>query len=554
MIPYRRNLLPTECPCGFRVLQGKGYWLDDAVKCSRCALSTSRSEGLRGRVQATYGPDAWTVSDYQASGAGFLAARWSALLSDRMGLGKTAQALLAVPERAPVAIVCPAGVKSVWEREIALWRPEYRTRVLSGRGSWDPPEANEVVILNYAILPALRAPCLTCEHNEKDHTQSAGCKVGPCPCPRFEGHLPPKEVAAEELGVNPGTVLIPDEIHKAKNLASTQTRRLRYLVRACERVFGLSASPIMNHPRELRAIYKVLEVYEVAFPHGDREFKRLTEFYDEAERAGKAITTEFVARRGRVELGRTAEEVGLELPPLRFETRRVSITAESRALIEEALSRALAKRRAMREVESGVCKPEDVEERVRLLMLVSHTDEEVQELLDAVVENKEWDEIAGELAALRKALALAKIPAALAFADEVRDAGEPLVAFSSHVAPVEALAGRKGWGNLRKASRRKQTIEDFQAGKLAGVAGTIRGSSEGITLTRARFFLFVDQDWTPEANIQALKRIHRRGQLRACLVVLLMADHPVDVYVQEANKRKLNMIEDLSNKKPVTAQ
>jgi len=518
---------------------------DRQVLCAWCALTCCEPDpGLEARLRGTYGPEGWQAADYQQAGARFLSGRWDALLTDRMGLGKTAEALLALPAGAPVVVVCPSQVKSVWQREFAVWRPEYKVHLLTGRTSWFPPGRGEAVILNYAILPPARGACLGCGHEATEHSAKA-CRGG-CPCEGFRGRLAKPYDAREALGILRGTVLIADEAHKAKSLRAVRTKRLRYLRQGCARGWALTASPIMNHPRELWALYRVFGLSRAGFPGGAREFNALSSFYDDLRRPDPQAAALFREGRSRVELGRSAEDVGLQLPELRFETRSVEITAESRAEIERALSLALAKKKAAAELKAGDLLPADLEARVEALALTSHTDEDVKALLESVLESSKWADVQDELSTIRKALALAKIPAALEFAREAGEAGEALVVFSSHVAPVEALAGLEGWASLRHQAKRAATIEAFQAGELAGVAGTIRGSSEGITLHRARLLLLVDLDWTPEANTQALKRIHRIGQRRGALVTTLVADHLVDRFVVHKIRRKQSMIEALT--------
>ena len=546
MIPHRKNAIPSVCStCSARVPAKKGHWVSGRAICAACVLTTAPLGDVVARCALPYG-DGWTVSPYQLTGANFLSSRWAALLSDHMGLGKTAQAILALDPGTPVVIVCPSQVKAVWYREITTWGGRLRPRVLAGRNGWRPPGPDEAVILNYAILPPILSDCSDCSHPGPRHNKSEGCKEIECLCDAFRCPVPDPSEVAEVLGLLPGTVLIADECHKLKTLSATRTKRFRWLAAGATRVWGLSASPILNHPRELWALYRVLGLAAAAFPGGVDEFNALTQFYDDWQAAPEHIEKVFETRRARVEMGRTAEVVGLQLPELRFDERIVPISRESRQVIESALSQALAARRVAQEIKRGHLDPEKADDRRDELALVSHTDEDVQELLEAVLTTSDWADIAPQLATLRKALALAKIPAALQYAQECAEAQEPLVAFSAHVAPVEALGGLPGWVSLRNASKRTATITRFQAGELAGVSGTIRGSSEGITLTRGRLLLFVDRDWTPEANMQALKRIHRRGQTRGCLITTLVADHEVDRYVARTNRRKEAMIQSLS--------
>ncbi len=61
--------------------------------------------------------------DYQRTGADWLAARKKALLADKMGLGKTIQAIEAcnLVQAERVAVVCPAIARINWRREFDKW-------------------------------------------------------------------------------------------------------------------------------------------------------------------------------------------------------------------------------------------------------------------------------------------------------------------------------------------------------------------------------------------------------------------------------------------------
>lgn len=61
--------------------------------------------------------------DYQKTGADFLAARKYALLGDKMGLGKTVQAIEAcnITGARRLAVACPAIAKINWQREVEKW-------------------------------------------------------------------------------------------------------------------------------------------------------------------------------------------------------------------------------------------------------------------------------------------------------------------------------------------------------------------------------------------------------------------------------------------------
>jgi hypothetical protein len=145
----------------------------------------------------------------------------------------------------------------------------------------------------------------------------------------------------------------------------------------------------------------------------------------------------------------------------------------------------------------------------------------------------------------RRLLAIAKIPAMLEFIEDYEEQAEPLVVFSAHRAPIDLLATREGWAVITgdtPASERTRIEDDFQAGKLKGVAGTIKAAGTAITLTRAHHSLFVDREFTPGLNEQAEDRVCRIGQTRGVVIHDLIANHPLDRILFEILGRKKAII------------
>src|SRR5262249_12968025 len=91
---------------------------------------------------------------HQRSGIAFLLSRRRAILADDMGLGKTRQAIIAVREAAPdgpFLVVCPAGVKLGWEREIRMIEgAEASIRVVDGKAP--PDNGARWNVINFDLL------------------------------------------------------------------------------------------------------------------------------------------------------------------------------------------------------------------------------------------------------------------------------------------------------------------------------------------------------------------------------------------------------------------
>ena len=478
------------------------------------------------------------VPPYQRTGIEWLTLRMGALLADEMGTGKTLQAVVAIPANAPVLVVCTASGKGEWPKEIKKWRPHLKVRLLRGKKTefrW--PEPNEVVILNYDILPDLHDRA-----GVTDRKCSGKLPAKPCPgCQErvvfdamrartiIEGHKPECTRFLEPEpcpGCHPflreapeGCVVIFDEAHKLKNRKAQRTIRSTAISRAVQRRNGrcweLTGTPLENTPPELWAVLQVAGVAEEAFgnwnnfgalfnarplPHGGFEWGM--------------PGPEIKERLQRVSLRRLKADIMSELPEKAWKERDVEIEPAALRQCESFLKNS----------------PYSLDEICRLL---EGEDEE------------EAGAALGAMSRVRAALASAKIPAMLEFVEELEEQNEPLLVFSAHRGPIESLAKRPGWRVIMggvSTDERAKIVTDFQEGRLKGLGLTIGAGGESMTLTRASQVLFVDRDYRPTANAQAEDRAHRKGQTRGVIITTLVANHALDARVTEILIRKMKLI------------
>ena len=185
----------------------------------------------------------------------------------------------------------------------------------------------------------------------------------------------------------------------------------------------------------------------------------------------------------------------------------------------------------------GVLEVMTPEDRILLFNEIANTyDLETGQELDEDEEGDEEDEDEED----------AKIPALLKMVEDFEEQEEPLVVFSAHRAPIDMLGERPGWATITGDTPpdERTRIEDaFQAGRLKGVASTIKAGGVAITLTRAAHALFCDLEWTPALNAQAEDRICRIGQTRGCVITTLAADHPLDERIVELLSSKSQLID-----------
>lgn len=457
------------------------------------------------RVEAELATRGLAPFPYQREGSRFLAQRGQALLDDEMGLGKTIQTLIAFPPQGSGIVVAPAAVKGVWKREILKWRPDLRPIILEGRGSFCWPLPGQVVILNYDLLPPF-----VLKATGKPPEEKARWKVTEVrPVARYG-----------EMGA--GTVLIADEAQYLKNRKAARTRRFHVLSHTIRsgskagRVWALTGTPLENSPPELYTILDVCGLASEAFGTYKR-YKSMFRYNFNAEKPWGEPTEDMVEGLRKVSLRRRRAEVLPDLPTKTY--RSVSVGGLS-AELKEDLDRLVAKIK-----DGGI----DMQRAGEVVDLVR-----IQELAFS------------EISRVRAALAVAKIPALLEFLEQYEDSPDPVVVFSAHREPVDAVAGRPGWARITgsESSEQKTEVENrFQRGELRGVAITIRAGGTGITLTRAHDAIFVDLEWTPSKNGQAEDRLCRIGQKNAMLITRLVADHYFDERLTEILHEKQTLID-----------
>ena len=414
---------------------------------------------------------------FQRVGVRWLASRTNCLLNDPMGVGKTIQALTALPENAAVLVVGPAVAKGVWAREVAKWRPDLTCRILSGRGNFAWPKPGEVILVNYDILP--------------------------------------DEVATPPLGV----VGVCDEAHVLKNYKTQRSRRcanINQKVRANSgRTWLLTATPMLNRPVELWSLLQQAGLAGESFGSWSRFVEAFNGYKDKW--GGYVWGTpgpDAATLYAKVSLRREKSTVLPDMPAKTIENVDVDLAGQDLKAID-----------AIIESVGGV---EAVEAAIQASLTRRHEAVDFQ-----------------KISAARALLAKAKIPALLEMVESAEEQEEPLVVFSAHRAPVDMLGTRPGWAVITgdtSAEDRTAIENDFQAGKLLGVACTIKAGGVAITLTRAHMAVFVDREWTPALNEQAEDRIHRIGQQDGVLIRYLVGDHWLDQRIAQLLAVKNHLI------------
>tara|TARA_Y100000310_G_scaffold335368_1_gene417242 strand:+ start:519 stop:2087 length:1569 start_codon:yes stop_codon:yes gene_type:complete len=314
--------------------------------------------------------------------------------------------------------------------------------------------------------------------------------------------------------------LVADEAHYLKSSKSGRHKAFKDLSRQVNKTGGrtwlMTGTPIMNQPLELWYILTTAGIETAVFDNWKTFIK---------------LFNGHPGRWGGYEFGKPGPEVRERL---------------------QRVARRRTRKQVLPQLPDKVYKPLTVE-----------IDREAVKLCNELVERLEnWDEIihaiAGskstkdakiafeEFSAVRRELASAKTPAMLKIVEDYEDSQTPLVVFSAHTAPIEAVTEREGWACITgevNPEKRQDIVRRFQAGELKGVGLTIQAGGVGLTLTHAHNALFVDQMWTPADNMQAEDRVCRIGQDKGVIITQLVANHKMDQHLHKVLSRKTELIE-----------
>lgn len=441
-------------------------WKKALAQAREHVLLRAQAEKLPRRSTPPEGTFEGELREFQKEGLSFLLANPRTLLADEMGLGKTVQALacLAATKEFPALVVVPPHLLRNWQTEIARFlRIEgkaARVCVLTGLKPYQPPEA-DVYVIHYLLLRG------------------------------WKQVLP-------QMGFR---MVIFDEIQELRHGGTEKYSAASLLAEGCERVIGLSGTPIYNKGSEIWNVVNILDYHCL----GDWEsFTRAwCDGYGNHLVRDPALLGDHLRREGLI-LRRTKEEVLTELPP-------------KRRLVQEIDSDDKVYRELMRPVMDKLGS-----------LLALHPDAKERAMLEEQVGRGE-----------RQATGVAKAPFVAAFVRALEDSGEKVLLFAHHHAVMdmyrkELAAYRPVFITGREsAGQKEEAVARFMEGRTNLCVISLRAAS-GLNLQRASCVVFGELDWSPAVHSQAEDRAHRMGQKDSILCYYLVAPQGSDRDMQDA--------------------
>ena len=459
----------------------RALWEKALFKAREHALQREQALRLPQRCAPPEGTFEGTLREFQKEGLAHLLANPRTLLADEMGLGKTVQALscLAATGDMPALLVVPPHLVRNWQAETVRFLRvngrELRVCVIRGLKPYDLSQA-DVYIIHYLLLRG------------------------------WKQALPQMEFRC----------VVFDEIQELRHAGTEKYSAASLLAESCERVIGLSGTPIYNRGAEIWNVINILDFHCL----GDWESftREWCDGYGNHIVRDPALLGAHLRREGLM-LRRTKQEVLAELPP-------------KRRLVQEIDSDDKVYRELMRPV-------------MELLgsLRALHPDAKERLLLEERIS-------VGE----RQATGVAKAPFVAAFVRALLDSGERVLLFAHHHAVMDVY--RKELGAYKPAfitgrentQQKERSVERFMTGECDLCVISLRAAS-GLNLQRASCVVFGELDWSPAVHSQAEDRAHRMGQQDSILCYYLVAPQGSDRDMQDALGLKVSQFVQLMGDK-----
>lgn len=488
---HKEWLLPlTVSEVNLRNLQKLGFALDPAIF-NAIKRDLTRVKVLEG---ISHQPDAsldttLPMYHFQRVASSWMIASGSGINAYPVGTGKTLMTLAALEHLhcQRILIIAPKSLQYQWQAEINKWLPNWQTTVIDGNRAQRAKlyaTSNPLLILSYDLARI-----------DFDLLNS----------------LPPWDV------------IVCDEAHRLGTV-STKTRKAIKQYQAAHR-FGLTATPLMNHPAEL---YGLIDWCQ---PGALGSYKLFLERYTKRNKWGGILYTlnlkELSANVRRYMIRKELSELAVELPPLTIEDVPFDLSGKERALYHQLRAELLfdIEQSLINKVENPVLVQMTLVKMLRLLELCDS-----MELLGE-------DQTSSKLEILK---------------DRLTDIGDNKVIIFSRFKrminilerELEAFKPCVITGDITGQGR-AAALEAFRSNPDRRIMLCSEAGGEGLNLEAANIIFHYDLPYSYGKYVQRNGRIARLTQTKPMMVYNLIARDSMDEKVAKIIAKKQDLAEIL---------
>ncbi|KAJ6853702.1 CHD3-type chromatin-remodeling factor PICKLE [Iris pallida] len=469
-----------------------------------------------------------TLHPYQLEGLKFLRYSWSkkthVILADEMGLGKTIQSIaflasLFEENVSPHLVIAPLSTLRNWEREFATWAPEMNVVMYFGTA------AARAVARQYEFFHPKEEV-----KKHKKNKSSHGANRNKQGRVKFDVLLTSYEMINQDsssLRAIPWECMIVDEGHRLKNKDSKLFLQLKFYSPK-QRVL-LTGTPLQNNLDELFMLMHFLD--DGKFPSIEdfqKEFKDINQ-EEQVSRLHKMLAPHL--------LRRVKKDVMKDLPPKKELILRVDLSSKQKEYYKAILTRnyqILARR--------GGAQISLMNVVMELRKLCCHAFmlegvEPVVDPADAAEGIRQLLEFSGKMQLLDKMMI------------KLKEQGHRVLIYSQFQHMLDLLEDYltyKKWSYERIDGRiggaeRQIRIDRFNAKNSTRFCFLLstRAGGLGINLATADTVIIYDSDWNPHADLQAMARAHRLGQINKVMIYRLITRGTIEERMMQLTKKKM---------------
>jgi SNF2 family DNA or RNA helicase len=419
--------------------------------------------------------------NFQKMGLDFLLkSSGNALLADDMGLGKTVQTLAYIAsekQSLPALIVAPLVTLTNWQREIEKFM---KKKSKNGR----------IVENDVPTITAIRSGKRSEIFNYDFYLINYEL-------------LHKRQADLAKLNIK---TIVCDEVQHLRSKTTQKYRAVKTLasIKSIKYRVGLSGTPIYNHGSEIWPIVDILK------PGLLGNFKEFCEYFCYQDEKGKAI----VVPKKRVDLRQILQ-------------RDVMLRRKKSDVLKELKDKVRYKNKI------------DVDETYYEKELTKIDRRFIEEERYADTEFKKSRIIQTAIQSERLAAGVAKLPHVIDFVKNIMEIEESVVVFCHHrdihkllheklqeFNPSSIIGGQRD-------KDRQDNIDRFQNGDTRLIVVGLRAGNLGINLTRAKYVIFAELDWSPAIHRQAEDRLHRIGQKNTVFAYYLIGKRTLDEHVAD---------------------